>query len=324
MIRRFSPLAALLLLAACDDPTAEHIDDDSVADLDRLDEPEDNDEGPAGLAAPEPRAADEWHAQTLSLSPPTPAFNVLSSKSGFQVFTWKKGAGDVRLGALADKSCFLAGVNGTFASSSDLVEVEVIDGQWLLRGTGSVAAASAICVGTQFASLSGSAFASGKEAPFTFDWTSTKNRGCFLTRLAGKLDGTTTGTSTTGARVYKNGDGTRWIFNVEGNSGSPVSAKARCLAAKNGTSLSVSDEVTWSGGEAPLLLSSGVDQPCLLTQVTGTFASPGDWVGQWLSELGGTLRQNLGGNKFTVANGITVKARCLNVTGTPMPPFEAP
>lgn len=314
MTRELSlPASILLLLAACDEPTTDQIDDAAVGDPDTLEELADE-EAPESITALEPRDADEWRGQSLSLAPPEPLFNVLSSKSGFQIFTWKKGAGDVRLGSIADKSCFLAGLNGTFGSSSDVAEVEVIDGQWLLRGFGSVAAASAVCVGTQFATLSGVAIRT-TETSFTWDWSSTSNRGCFLTRLAGKMDGSTAGTSTTGVKIYKNGAGTRWLFNVEGNTGSPISAKARCLVAKNGTSLSVSDELTWSGDEAPLLLSSGVDKPCLLTQVTGTIASPGDWVGNWLSELTGSLRQNLGGNKFSPINGITVKARCLTVSG---------
>ena len=155
MTRKLSlPASILLLLAACDEPATDQVDDAAVEEPDVLEELADE-EAPESDLAPEPRDADEWPAQTFSLAPPEPVFNVLNSKSGFQIFTWKQGAGDVRLGSITDKSCFLAGLNGTLGSLSDVAEVEVIDGQWLLRGFGSVASASAVCVGTKFGRVCG-------------------------------------------------------------------------------------------------------------------------------------------------------------------------
>jgi hypothetical protein len=303
---------SLFLVVGCDDPA---FADDAIADpalaepaLDDVAELDD-------LAdAAGPSLADEWESQPLALPTPEPVAKVLSNKSGYQVFHWKKGMGDVPLGALTDKTCFLAGLNGTLASSSDRVEIEPVGEQWVLRGFGNAAAASAVCVATSFAFRSDTITWTGTEGSFVYNWTPVANKACFLTRLSGKLDGTASGASTTGARVYKSGDGSTWIFNVEGNTGSVVGAKARCIQANPGKTLTVSDEIAWTAGEAPLLLSSGVDLPCMLTHVTGTVASPGDWVGLWLSELQATLRQNLGGNKFTQTNGLTVKTRCVNVT----------
>lgn len=299
-------LAVLFAESGCD----ENIE--AVGEEDELSLPV---EDLAGLASEEeertPRFVHEW-GDTLDLAAtsPEPLFNVLSSTSSFQTFSWKKGMGPVSMGAMSSKNCFLSGFNGTLAGDGDSIAVsEGPNGEWILNGTGAAAAATATCFSTsRFGQVGLPVTAKSLQGiAITASLGSVSGgRMCFFTRVAGKFDGTTS----TGVRIVQKDS--QWVLQAAPALNSAVTATARCFAKLGNV---VSDEVSGFAKENPQVLQSNLDRPCLLTRVSGTLASPGDWVGLWLSELQGTLRQNFGGNQFS-PNDLFAATRC--VTPSPL------
>lgn len=256
--------------------------------------------------AQEPETGREWGGLDLSHpSPPPLAGATLSPKSGYQTFVWKRGMPEVKMGATGDKICVLSGVSGSFGGAADRARVAMVDGTWLLGGSGNVTSASAVCFSTTFMKPSGTYYVSTSSSHQT-QVGSTANRACFFTYLQGKLGGDVSGPGLTGAQVYKTIDGKSWTLKVDGY---VAQANIRCIVPVVGT-LKLSDEVSWLAGQpTPIQLQSNLDMPCLLTKLTGNFSSDGDWVGLWLQEVGGVLRQTLGGT--AESSKVSVATRCV-------------
>lgn len=245
----------------------------------------------------------EWGFDDLAQPPVEPAGKFLSTESGYQIFTWKKGMPEVKMGAVAEKVCFLGGLQGAFMGGNDVAETFAVNGEYRLRGLGNVTEVTAVCLSTKFVKHTATYATSS-----TVDVSSTLDRACFLSSVRGKFDGSVSGLGFTGAEVRKLADTQKWRVRVQGTGGKVY---VRCITGANDLPLKYSSETAWLKGQASAQLESPVSQPCLLTRLSGNYSSTGDWAGLWLQEsLDGVLQQMLGG--YGAVASTSAASRCVD------------
>lgn len=184
--------------------------------------------------------------------------------------TWSQGSAFQDLGSSVDRACFLTGVKGAFEGGGEAVFVRVSGGRWQLGGqSGQVSIGGrANCV----LNPNYTAEVTWSQGQAAKNLGSASDRVCFLTRVAGKLEGG-------GELVRTRISGASWV--LDGTSQQVgVNAAARCLLTTN-----FSGELSWLQGAGSTALTSLSVQPndfsgpaCFLTRVKGAFEGGGEEV----------------------------------------------
>ncbi|MCY1040101.1 hypothetical protein OV208_02120 [Corallococcus sp. bb12-1] len=197
-------------------------------------------------------------------------------------YTWSQSSsGSTALGATAGRACFLTRVGGDFEGGGERVDIFESGGSWYLGGASSQ---SGINGASRCVSVAGYSA--------QYEWTqassypvymgSATNRVCYLTGLAGKLNGG-------GEWVHAYVSGGDWYLSGNTNQ-TTLKARARCITVDSYT-----DESTWSQGASATLLGAVTNRSCALTYVKGKFEGGGEYVRTYQSNgywyLGGSSGQ---------------------------------
>ncbi|CAM3340782.1 hypothetical protein G4177_22040 [Corallococcus sp. ZKHCc1 1396] len=206
-------------------------------------------------------------------------------------YTWSQGKVATPLGATTGQACFLTRVGGDFEGGGERVDIYASGGSWYLSG----------------ASAQSGIHGASRCAPAVdgysvqYEWTQASSyptymgtatgRVCFLTGLAGKLNGG-------GEWVHAYVEGGSWYLSGNTNQTS-LRARARCINVD-----SYENEVAWNQGNSAALLGAVTNRSCALTYVKGKFEGSGEYVrtfqsnGYWY----------LGGNSSQVS--VSGRSRC--------------